>query len=194
MTKFETLAEIIGNRRSIKPALLNGKKIPDDEIRSLLQLADWAPTHARTEPWRFVVYSGGAVQQFCADHAALYKAHTPEDKFTNAKYESILHNGDTTSHLVVVCLHRGADVKIPIIEEIAAVAAAAQNILLGAEALGISALWSTGGMAHHESMKQFLGLAKNDLVMGLLYLGYTNEPMPPAKRGVGMEQKIRWQE
>ncbi len=192
MTKFEALKEIISNRRSTKPAALNGRKIDDAVIWDLLQLANWAPTHARTEPWRFVVYSQEAVKNFCADHAALYQQYTPEDKFTPAKFESIQHNGDNASHIVAVYMHRQAIAKIPVIEEIAAVAAATQNILLGAEALGISVLWSTGGMTHHPSMKQYLGLDEEDIVMGLLYLGYSDDPHQQGSRSVPVEAKVQW--
>lgn len=192
MTKFETLKEIISNRRSTKPAALNGRKIDDTVIGELLQLANWAPTHARTEPWRFVVYSHAALHAFCAAHAELYQKYTPEDKFTQAKFESIKHNGDKASHIVVVYMHRQAIAKIPVIEEIAAVAAAIQNILLGAEALDIAILWSTGGMTHHPSMKQYLGLGEEDIVMGLLYMGYSDEPHQKGTRAVPVEAKVQW--
>ena len=71
--EFDIIQQVITNRRSSKPALMNGNKIDDAIIRQLLALADWAPTHARTEPWRFVVFAGNAVPAFCADHAELYK-------------------------------------------------------------------------------------------------------------------------
>jgi nitroreductase len=192
MTKFEVLKEIIHNRRSTKPAALNGQKIADADLRELLQLADWAPTHARTEPWRFIIYSSTAVNAFCADHAELYKKHTAADKFTQAKFDSLKHNGDKASHIVVVYMKRLETSKIPVLEEIAAVAAATQNILLGAAAKGIAVLWSTGGMTHHVSMKQYLELEEHDIVMGLLYLGYSDEPQQPGSRAVPFEAKLQW--
>ena len=111
MNRFETLQEIIQKRRSIKPAELNGKKIDDEIIKQLLHLADWAPTHARTEPWRFVVFSEEAVQEFCAAHAELYKANTPEDKFTSAKYEGLIHIADKASHIIAVYMKRLPEAK-----------------------------------------------------------------------------------
>jgi nitroreductase len=192
MNRFETLQEIIQNRRSIKPAELNGRKIDDEIIKQLLHLADWAPTHARTEPWRFCVFSDEAVQQFCADHAALYKANTPEDKFTTAKYEGLIHIADKASHIIAVYMKRLPEAKIPIIEDIAAAAAATQNILLGAEANSISVLWSTGGMTHQPAMKEYFGLGEEDIMMGLLYLGYTDEPARPGKRAVPLGDKVMW--
>ncbi len=171
---------------------MNGKKINETAIHQLLELADWAPTHARTEPWRFVVYTETGLQKFCQEHADLYKAYTDPEKFTTAKYQSIIQNGEKVSHLILVYMKRQPTKKIPLVEEIAATAAAMEHILLGAQALGISCLWSTGGMTHHESMKQMLGLAEDDMVMGLLYLGYTDEPSSEGKRNIPLSEKISW--
>jgi len=189
--RFEIIADIIKKRRSIKPVKMNGKKIPDEQVKELLKLANWAPTHGRTEPWRFIVYSGNKVKEFCYDHAELYKAHTPPEKFEQANYDKQLHNGDLASHIVIAVMQRGDSPKIPVLEEIAATAIAIQNILLGATAAGIASFWSTGGMTHHPVMKNFLRLKEHDIVMSLLYLGYTDEQME-GKRQTAIEEKLTW--
>jgi nitroreductase len=191
MDIFSTLQEIVTNRRSTKPTDLNGKRIDDQQIRQLLELANWAPSHGLTEPWRFVVYSGEAVRQFCLQHAEQYKQTTPPDKFNSVKYEKQAHNGDLASHLIVVYMKRGSNPNIPALEEICATAAAADNILLGAEALGIAVLWSTGGTVSQPIMKEYLGLGAEDVILGLLYLGYTDEPPRPGKR-TPITEKTKW--
>lgn len=191
MEKFNVLEEIITNRRSVKPAVFNGKKIPDHQIRQLLDLANWAPTHGFTEPWRFIVYSGEAVEQFSHRHAELYRQGTTPATFNAGKYEKQKHNGDKTSHLILVYMQRGDNSNITVLEEICATAAAAQNILLGAEALGIALLWSTGGMVMHPLMKTWLGLGEEDIVIGQLFLGYTDEPAKPGRR-IPVETKTTW--
>ena len=191
MDTFEILGKTIINRRSTKPAVLNGKKIDDEQVKQLLELANWAPTHGMTEPWRFVVYTNEAVQEFGQAHAELYKQHTPPEKFMAAKYEKQLHNGDKASHLVLVYMHRGGNPNITALEEICATAAAVQNILLGAEALGIAVLWSTGGSVLQPAMKEYLGLGQEDVVIGILYMGYTDEPARPGRRSP-VEEKTRW--
>src|SRR5436305_3293278 len=121
MNEFEVLQHIIRTRRSVKPGLMNGRKIEDPIIQQLLELSDWAPTHGYTEPWRFIVYSGTALEQFCSDHAEMYREVTPAEKFNNAKYEKLKHTADKLSHLIIVYLERAENVKIPVVEEIAAV-------------------------------------------------------------------------
>ncbi len=192
MNIFETLSHTIKSRRTTKPSDMNGKKIDNTIIQQLLELANWAPTHARTEPWRFIVYEGDAKTTFCMDHAELMKANTDPEKFTNAKYQKIIENGETASHIVLVYMKRTLTHTIPAIEEIAAVSAAIQNILLGAQSLTIGALWSTGGMAHHPSLKKYLELGEEDIVMGLLFLGYTDIPASAGKRNIPLEEKIVW--
>jgi len=189
--RFEIIANVIKSRRSIKPVKMNGKKIPNEQVAELLKLANWAPTHGRTEPWRFIVYSGDKVKEFCHQHAELYKTHIPPEKFEQANYEKQLHNGDLASHIIIAIMQRGSLPKIPALEEIAATAIAIQNILLGATAAGIASFWSTGGMAHHPIMKHFLGLKEQDIVMSLLYLGYTDEKTE-GKRQSEIEEKVIW--
>lgn len=191
MEKYIVLQEIVTERRSIKPAIFNGKKIEDHQIRQLLELANWAPTHGFTEPWRFVVYSGQAVTQLCHRHAELYRQGTPPDKFNAGKYEKQLHDGDKASHVIIVYMQRGDNSNITQLEEVCATAAAVENILLGAQAAGMAALWSTGGMVMHDVMKKWLGLREEDIVIGLLYLGYTDEPAKPGRR-VPVETKTIW--
>lgn len=170
---------------------MNGKKIPDHQVKEILQLANWAPTHGRTEPWRFIVYSDEKVKEFCYQHAELYKSNTPPEKFEQANYDKQLHNGDLASHIIIAVMQRGSLAKIPALEEIAATAIAIQNILLGATAAGITTFLSTSGMTHHPAMKNFLDLKQEDVVMGILYLGYSDEKME-GKRQTGIEEKVIW--
>ncbi len=192
MDKKTTLAEIIKNRRSVKPAVMNGQKIEDSVINELLELANWAPTHARTEPWRFVVYAGEGVARFCADHANLYKENTPAERFAQGTFDNLTNMGNNLSHIIAVYMKRGTNPNIPLIEEIAAASCAVQNLLLGAEAEGISILWSTGGMTLKPAMKAYFQLEEEDTMLGLLYMGYSTETGKPGQRNVPLEQKVQW--
>jgi len=192
MTAFEQIAQIIKGRRTSKPAAMNGKKIPDEQINQLLELAHWAPTHGRTEPWFFYVYTGEALKSFGKTHAELYWNNTAEDARKEETREKLEHNVDGCSHVIVAVMKRGENPKIPAIEELAATGAAIENILLGAEALGIAVMWNTGGMILKQAMKDHLGLKEEDQVMGLFYMGYSDEEKREGKRNKTVDEKVQW--
>ncbi len=189
---YETVAAAMTNRRSVSWAKMNGKLIADEAISQLLELAHWAPTHGRTEPWFFFVYTGAALQQFGRDHAELYWQHTGKEKRMESTRQKLEHNVQHTSHLIVAAMKRGANPKIPVIEEIAAASAAIQNILVGAESMGISSFWSTGGMTHHPALRAHLGLGEEDIVLGVLFLGHTDEPAKQGVRNSSISEKVKW--
>ena len=189
---FEVVKKVIKERRTVKAASMNGKEIPSEQVEQLLELADWAPTHGRTEPWYFFVYTGEKLKAFGQTHGDLYWEHTPEDKRLEETKKKQQQSIGGASHLLVSVMKRGANPKIPQMEEVAAASAAIQNILLGATALGISSFWSTGGMTHHKALKTHLNLADDDMVLGLIYLGYTDEPAKEGKRNIPLHQKISW--
>lgn len=188
---FRVISDIIKKRRTVKPPKMNGKMIPDELVKQLLELADWAPTHKMTEPWRFMVYAGTKAKEFCKEHAELYKKSTLPESFVQTKYDKILGNGNNVSHIIIAVMKRDAAARIPVIEEIAATSAAIQNILLGATAAGIAIFWSSGGMTHTKEMKEFLGLNEDDIVMGIIYLGYSNSAFE-GKRIIPIDEKVVW--
>ncbi|MGF7229879.1 nitroreductase family protein [Arachidicoccus sp.] len=192
MTNIETLSKVITERRSIKPQNFNGKKIEKTTIDQILMLADWAPTHGHTEPWRFVVMANDAVKRFCQDHAEMYKNNTPEENFLKATYEKLYNQGNSTSHIIAVFSKRGEKPNIQVKEEICATACAVQNILLGAECLAISSFWSTGGQILKPAMKTYFNLLEADTMLGILYLGYCDEPKRNGSRITPMEEKVMW--
>ncbi len=181
---FSHISYTIRSRRSVKPFTMNGNKIPHEQIDSLLELARWAPNHGSTEPWRFIVYSNPA--DFCHEHAALYKANTPEDQYIQGTYDNLYNQGNKVSHAIVAIMERGNLPKIPVFEEEWATAAAIHNILLGTAALNIASFWASGGMILKPAMHSFLKLKPEDRVMGVIYLGYTDEyPKGLRKKMVG---------
>lgn len=192
MTNIEVVEKVISERRSVKPQSFNGKKIKKEAIEQLLALADWAPTHGYTEPWRFIVMANDGVKRFCRDHAEMYKNNTPEERFINATYEKFYHQGDRASHVIVAFSKRGEKPNITVQEEICATACAIQNLLLAAEAMDIAAFWSTGGQTFKPAMKAYFNLQEEDTMLGVLYLGYTDESDIAGRRITPMEEKVMW--
>jgi nitroreductase len=137
------------------------------------------------------VYSGERAHDFSKQHALLYQQFTAAEKFMQSKFDSIIANGKKSSHLIV-CIMKRSNEKIPVMEELAAVSCAVQNILLGAEAMGIATLWSTGGMTLHPAMKNYFQLNEADEMVGILYMGKSDGHMK-GERKIALRDKIVWE-
>lgn len=139
-----------------------------EQIETIVRAGARAPDHGRLRPWRFVVLEGDARARLGDAMAAMTLA-----KYPNSTPEQL--NGERAKPMrapTIVAL--GAKVmkgKIPEIEQVMAVAAAAQNMMLAAHALGYGAMWKTGGAAYDTGVKALLGLAPEDHIVGFIYLG-----------------------
>ncbi|MGB0524949.1 MAG: nitroreductase family protein [Flammeovirgaceae bacterium] len=187
----EELNHLIRHRRSVFPDQYSGEVIDDEIINQLLENANWAPNHGRTEPWRFFVFKGESLKKLGELQAELYKELTPEESYQEVKFNKLLNNPQKASHVIAICMKRQQSQKIPEIEEIEATACAVQNIYLTATAYGIGGYWSSGGVTYKEQLKEYFGLGEKDKVLGFFYLGYPKETPPDSKRGA-IEEKVTW--
>jgi nitroreductase len=155
------------------------RSVPVDVVEELCALAVWAPNHKGTEPWRFALFTGagrarlgaaladGMVAAGLTDEAKLAKART---KYLRAP-----------AVLVVACIgnlddpHRHA-------EDRDAVAAAVQNVLLGASAMGLASFWSSAHPAALGEVKALAGWEADDDVVALVYLGWPIGEVPVPAR------------
>ena len=85
-----SLSEIIQSRRSIFPPQFTAQEVSDTDITTILEAANWAPNHAKTEPWRFKVLQGVAKERLGDFLSNKYLEVTVEPKA--AKAEKIKSN------------------------------------------------------------------------------------------------------
>src|SRR5215212_8882916 len=146
----EEFDRLVRNRRSVFPKQFEeGKKIPDEIVRKILENAIWAPTHGLTEPWHFVVFTAEGLKKLAKFQSELYKISAGE-KFNEDKYRNLQQNPLWASDVIGLCMKRDTNKKIPEVEEIAAVSAAVQNIYLPVTAYGLGGYWTTGGITYNE--------------------------------------------
>lgn len=181
---------IIQQRRSVKPNQFKaGEIIPDEIIQQALINATWAPTHGKTEPWYFIIYTGDGIKTLSDFQAEAYKQQSGE-KFTEAKYLKLKENYLKASHVIAICMKRDPLLKIPEIEEVAAVAASVQNLSLTLHAYGYGGYWTTGGVTYYDSAKPFFGLEINDKLMGFYLAGVIAEtPLAPIRKSIDLKSK-----
>jgi nitroreductase len=180
--------EALRTRRSIGKL---GGDVGDDEVRTLVEAALWAPNHRLTEPWRFTVLRGDARRRLGEAWAALAPSQT---RLSGEEHEAFLRREAAkplrAPVLIVASVRTDSD-PVVAVEDFAATAAAVQNLLLAAHAQGLGAMWRTGGMAYRAEILAHLGLAPNDRIVGLVYLGHPAMD-PPRARPRGLEDVLRF--
>ena len=91
---------------------------------------------------------------------------------TEAQFTAELAKIARTPALVVIaCVVRHDQTKIPEIEQVVAVAAAAENFFLAAHDLGYGVMWKTGAAAYDPGVKSVLGLEATDHIIGIMHVG-----------------------
>ena len=188
------ITEIIRHRRTVKPALMDPDlEVPEELINELLENANWAPTHGFTEPWRFTIFSGENRVILGKKLQSLYSELTPKDSYREDKFEKLGQNPTLAPLVIAICMKRGANPKIPEIEEIEAVACAVQNMHLTAAAAGLGAFWSSPPILDSEGMRTFLDLDLQDHCLGLFYLGWLKEGQEwPKSSRSPINDKVVW--
>jgi nitroreductase len=149
---------------------------PDEGALELIfASAAAAPDHGRLRPWRFIVIQGSSLPRFgdlLANH--LRRAHPSSSDESLQRERQKAQRAPMIVVVAAICTPGG---KIPVIEQILAAGAAAQNLMLAALALGFNSMWKTGAPAYDEPVKVALGLEAKDAIVGFMYLGTeTSQP------------------
>lgn len=145
----------------------------EHDLDTILRAAAVAPDHNSLRPWKFVVLEGEAKDAFGVVLAAAYRERSAAaaKEVVPAKEEKERTKLGRAPMVIVVGTVSREDDLIPFVEQFASGAAAAQNILIAATALGYGSMWRTGDPAYDESVKAALGLTGADAIVGFVYLG-----------------------
>lgn len=175
-----TIAHAIRARRSVKRLL--DTPVDPAAIERMIEAATWAPNHHLTEPWRFWVISGDARERFGEAMAAADLAKHADADAVRRETMRVAAVGKAFRAPVIVAIAAvmPEDGKNPELEEITAVAAATQNLLLQAEAEGLGTIWRTGRSAYEPEVAAFFGLTERDRIIAFVYVGHP-DPDAPAR-------------
>ena len=192
MNDFETLSRIIRKRRAIYPETYSDRKIDKQLIQQILENANWAPTHRKTEPWRFHVFTGQELDRLSQYMQTHYQENTPAEEFSEYKLQKTREKALQSSHVIAICMQRDPSGSLPQWEEEAAVACAVMNMWLSCAALGIGCYWSSPKSAMDAG--KFLLLSPGQRCLGWFYMGYPREGLVlNATRG-DLSSKVVWHE
>lgn len=162
------------NRHS-QPALIEPAP-GGEELDNILQAALKAPDHAGLKPWRFIVCEGNGLNKL----AELYT----QSAIANQKTEQEINRAGQLPHrapMVVVAIMKYTEhAKVPRVEQISSAACSVMAMQMAALAQGFNGMWRTGSYAYCNIVKEGLGLAEKDEVVGFLYLGTPKCKKPSA--------------
>jgi nitroreductase len=185
----EHLLEIVAARRSAPRLAAPGPSAT--ELDAMLRAAAAAPDHGRLRPWRFTVFTGPERARFGEVLAEALRRRDPgAEGAALAKERRRLERAPT---VVAVAAHITACAVTPA-EQLAAVHAATQNLLLAATALGYGSMWRTGIACTDPHVRASLGLTPADALVGFVYLG-TAPVDPPPRPAPSLDGVVRtWSE
>ena len=172
------LFDIIKKRRSIFPVQYNGEAIAKEDIEKVLEAANWAPNHKKTEPWRFKVIQGDARARLGEFLSETYQRLDP--KPNSVKIRKLRENPTLAGAIIAICMQRDPKESLPEWEEIAAVAMAVQNMWLLCTEMGIGSYWSSPGLIKY--MDEFFHLNEGEKCLGFFYMGNFDGDFPDAER------------
>lgn len=183
----------IKNRRSVFPQFFTDKPVDKAIVSSLIDAANHAPSHRKTEPWRFRVYMGDGRETLKKEAADIYNTlRAPDAQWNEKLAKKFGTKFDQSPVILAIFLHRDPEERVPEWEEIAAVGCAVENLWTSLEAYGLGGYWSSPTFLC-DDYGQWPSAAENERCMGLFYIGYHEAPELPRPRGA-WEEKVTWVE
>ena len=170
------LADLIRRRRT---SMLVDKErpVPRDVVRELCELAQWAPNHKRTWPWRFAIAEGPARARLGNAVAEAMQANgDPPEKVdkTRTKY--------LRTPVTVVVGSAAGDSPQRSDENRDSVAAGIEIMLLAATAHGLASYWSSCPKGANDTVADICGFEPGTHITGLIYLGWPTSSIEPPQR------------
>ncbi|MCC6815041.1 MAG: nitroreductase [Saprospiraceae bacterium] len=185
---FLLLSKIIRSRRAVFPQSYEQGLISDEILMEILENARWAPTHKKTQPWRFKIFKNNTLQELSEFLEEHYKQNTLPENFSEIKMKKAGERPLQSSAVIAICIERSPESLIPAWEETAAVACAVQNIWLGCSALGIGSYWSTPGAIKDLPLR--FKLNNGIECIGLFYMGWMKKNLDLPSERKALEEFI----
>lgn len=175
-----SLLSFLKSRKSASAKAMAGPGPSKAELDEMLAIATRIPDHGKLAPWRFVIFEGEARakvgESFKARWAELNPAHGAETlNFVARMFER-------APTIVAVVSTASVHPKIPVWEQQLSAAAVAFNLVLAAQAMGYDAQWMTDWVAYDAGALKIMGVAENEKVAGLIYIGHTSAPLEDRPR------------
>ena len=146
-----------------------------EQLEKAFQAALTAPDHHRLKPTRFVVIPADQCEAF---GELLSKALADLGETDPAQLDRVKNHPFRAPLLVLALTQFQPHPKVPNFEQTLSTGAAIQNFLLSLQVQGFSSMWRSGAVIESNLFKQALGLAEDDLISGIIYIGTAAKAIP----------------
>ncbi|HQQ64047.1 MAG TPA: nitroreductase [Pseudomonadales bacterium] len=163
----ESILSILHNRVSVGD--LTDPAPTPAQREAIYRAALRAPDHGQLRPWRFL-WVEGEQRQVLADIFVAVEEQL-SGPLTDAQRSKIASRPLRAPLVLLVIARVQQHAKVPELEQLLSTAAAVQNMLVAAHAMGVGAMWRTGLVTYEPLLAQKLGLAADERLLGFLYLG-----------------------
>lgn len=183
MDLFECVEQVIKTRRSHRFYL--DKPVEREKLEKLIELAMWAPSAMNRQQWFFVVVAGRRVKEVMSIVEKGYNYILPRLQRFFADRPKVIEQtrrffknlGNAPALIFAYYTPTGDDYS-----DVQSVAAAIQNMLLAAHAMGLGTCWMTGPVHVEEEINKALGVEGRKLV-AVITVGYpAKQPPTPPRR------------
>ena len=181
--------ELLQNRRSVFPAQYSSNQpIEKSVMLKILEAANWAPTHRKTEPWRFKVVEGESKMKLADFVVEEMQKQKPD--LSSFKKKKTIQKFEASSAVIVICMQRDLKESVPEWEEVSATAMAVQNIWLACTEEKIGAYWSSPKII--SEFHNFFNFNEGEKCLGLFYMGRYDEELTSGQRQTSISEKTEW--
>lgn len=164
--KIEDYLGFIKSRKSVRDFIF--EKIEKEKINEILECGRWAPSGLNNQPWKVNVVNHPTIKRMVAE---------------NIKYSAIVEGA---YYNLVIFLDKKKGYNR--VKDIQSIGAFIENILLGAHALNLGAVWIGEILNKKEKMNEIFKLKEEDYeLMGVVAIGVEEK----TKKNSGTDERKR---
>lgn len=122
------------------------------------------PDHGDLRPWRFIEIQGKGLDKL----TEIFVEATQATGGNVAKAQQMAYRAPLIIAAIASCVDHP---KVPEIEQLLSAGCAVQAMQMAALAQGFNGIWRSGALSYDPLVKERLGLAEKEQIVGFLYLG-----------------------
>ncbi len=190
--------EAIRRRRSIRQ--YRPDPVRKEDILTVLEAANQAPSAMNRQQWEFIVVTGAKIAEMGESFRHIIEEYTKNRETSRMKGSPVsredfiqfaaTYGGAPLVIVVLTDTAQNADFRRANLES---ASAAMENLLLAATALGLGTCWMTGPLNDEKALRQILAIPEDKEIVAVTPLGYPVEvPEAPPRQGPDLTWKVRW--